>query len=85
MVTTPSVSSSFASRNAVAHLFDVVQARRSDDDRVAKLALHEAVVRDPTERDLREGQSMLSSDDLDGIQRLEVVFVPVSSSTRSAV
>lgn len=59
------------------HLLDVRQARRADDDRVAVLALHEAVVRHPAERDLGHRQLVLLRDDLDARERLEVRVVPV--------
>lgn len=37
-------------------LLDVRQAGRSDEDRIAVLALHETVVRDPAEGDLGHGE-----------------------------
>ena len=60
------------------YLLDVIQAGRADDDRVAVLALHQAVVRDPAERDLRHRQVVLLRDGLDLGQRVEVGLVPVA-------
>ena len=63
-------------------LLDVRQARRPDDDRVAVLALQQAVVRDPAERDFGEGQPVLGRDGLDLGERGEVGFVPVPAAVR---
>ena len=60
------------------HLLDVVEAGRADNDRVAVLALHEAVVRDPAERDLRHRQAVRLRDLLYRGERVEVRLVPVS-------
>ena len=49
----------------MAHLLDVVQARRADDDGVAVLALQQTMMRYPSERDLGESQVMLLRDLLD--------------------
>ena len=59
---------------------DVLQARGPDDDRIAMLALEQAVVRDPAERDLCERQAVLLHDRLERRQRLEVGLVPVAGA-----
>ena len=58
----------------------MVQARCTNDDRVAILALHQAVVRDPSESDLRESEVVLRRDGLNLIERFEVVLVPVPTA-----
>lgn len=60
------------------HLLDVIQTGRAYDDRVAILALHQAVVRDPAQGDLGDGQVVRLGDLLDGCERLEVRLVPVA-------
>ena len=55
----------------------MLHARRPDQNRVPVLPLHQAVVRDPSESDLRESEVVLRRDGLNLIERLEVVLVPV--------
>lgn len=59
------------------YLFDMLGARCADEHRVAVLPLHEAVVRNPAERDLRQREPVLLRDLLDGGECLEVRLVPV--------
>ena len=59
-------------------LLNVLRARRPDEDCVSVLALHQTVVRDPAERDLRHRQVVLLRDGLDLGQRVEVGLVPVA-------
>ena len=66
------------------HLLDMVQAGRADDDRIAVLALHQAVVRDPAERDLRHRQVVRLRNLLDGRERVEIGLVPVPARAESA-
>ena len=56
----------------------MLHARCPDEHRVPKLALEQAVVRDPAERDLREREAVLLRDGLDLGQRVEVGLVPVA-------
>lgn len=60
-----------------AHLFDVVQTRRPDNNRVAVFAAHQAVVRKPAEGDLRHRQIVALSGRADRRDGLEIVVVPV--------
>ena len=60
----------------------MIQARRADEDRVAVRTLQQAVVRDPAERDLREGEPVLLRDDLDLRERIEIRLVPVPDAVR---
>lgn len=59
-------------------LLDMLRARRPDQHRVPVLALQQAVVRDPAERDLRHRQVVLLRYGLDRGQRAEVGLVPVA-------
>lgn len=63
------------------HLLNVLQGRSADDHRVTMLALEQAVMRDPAERDLRHRQLVLLGDRLDRREGLEVRLVPVPVTT----
>ena len=56
----------------------MLNTRRTDKDGISVLPLHQAVVRDPAERDLCERQAVLLHDRLKRRQRLEVGLVPVA-------
>ena len=60
----------------------MLHARRPNEHRVPILALEQAVVRDPAERDLREREAMLLRDGLDLGEGGEVGLVPVSRAVR---
>lgn len=55
----------------------MIQARSSDEHRVAVLALHKTVVRDPTEGDFGHGQLVCISGCTYTLKGLEVGFFPV--------
>ena len=59
-------------------LFDMCHARSADEYRVPILALHEAVVRHPAQRDLGKRQAVLRRHVLDLRERGEIRVVPVS-------
>ena len=56
----------------------MLNTRGTDEDCVPVLALHQAVVRDPAEGDLRERQVVLLGDLLDLRQCFEVWLVPIT-------
>ena len=58
-------------------LFDVVQAGGTDDNRIAVLSLHQAVLGHPTKGDLSDGQIVLLRDHLNRRKSVEVGIVPV--------
>ena len=62
-------------------LLDMLGAGRADDDGVPMFLLHQAVVRDPAQGNLRKGELMLLRDRLDEVERLEVRFIPVADAT----
>ena len=62
------------------HLLDMRNARRADDDRIPVLALQQAVVRHPAQRDLREGQPVRGRRSLDRRERGEVRVFPVAAA-----
>lgn len=55
----------------------MVEARRANNYRIAVLALHQTVVRDPTKRDLSHRQIVRLCDLLDRSECVEVRLVPV--------
>ena len=63
----------------------MLHARRPDEHRVPILALEQAVVRDPAERDLGEREAVLLRDGLDLGERVEVRRVPVPLAVRLAL
>lgn len=60
------------------YLLDMLDAGSADEDRVAIFALHQTVVRDPTQGNLSHGQVVLVRHSLDLLEGLEVWLVPVS-------
>ena len=62
----------------------MLHARRPDEHRVPILALEQAVVRDPAERDLGEREAVLLRDGLDLGECVEVRRVPVPLAVRLA-
>ena len=63
----------------------MLHARRPNKHRVPILALEQAVVRDPAERDLGEGEAVLLRDGLDLRERVEVRRVPVPLAVHLAL
>ena len=63
----------------------MLHAGGPDEHRVPILALEQAVVRDPAERDLREREAVLLRDGLDLGERVEVRRVPVPLAVRLAL
>lgn len=64
----------------IAHLLDMLQARRTDDHRIAVLPLEQAVVRHPAQRDLGERQPVLVRRPADERERVEVRLLPVPAA-----
>ncbi|TFY51776.1 hypothetical protein EVG20_g10843 [Dentipellis fragilis] len=58
-------------------LFDMLDTGRTDEYRVAKLALQEAVMRDPAQSNLGHGEVVLVGDGLDLRESSEEGFLPV--------
>ena len=71
--------------NDAAYLLNVVETGGTNDDGVAKLALHQAVVRHPAQRDLRQRQPVLRRDRLDLVESAEVRLVPVPDPVHLAL
>ena len=67
------------------HLLDMLHARRPDQNRVPVLPLHQAVVRHPAQRDLRQRQSGLRSHGLDLVESAEVRLIPVPGPVHLAL
>lgn len=61
-------------------LLDMLQARRPNDNGIAVLALHQAMMRHPAECDLGERQIVHLRDIFDLRQGTEVSFVPVPAA-----
>ena len=63
---------------AISYLLDMIQTRSTDENGIARLPLHQAVMGDPTQRDLRHRQAGFIRCRFDDFQCLEVVLVPVA-------
>lgn len=59
-------------------LLDVRQAGRPNEYRITVFALHEAVVRDPTESDLSHSEVVSLRDGADAIESFEIGLLPVA-------
>ena len=66
-------------------LFDVVQAARPNQDRIAELPLQLTVVRDPSESNFSKSQIVLLSDSGNLGQGVEVGLVPVTPAVVPAL
>lgn len=55
----------------------MIEAGCTNDHSIALLGTQQAMVRDPTERNFRQCQLMGIRNGLNGLQGLEVMFVPV--------
>lgn len=60
-------------------LLNMLRTRRPDDNRIAELLLHLAVVRHPPQRDLCEREVVFLRDGLDFSEGFEVWLVPITS------